>query len=171
MLVSVKWRLISPVASLQLKPGHPPSSSPLLLFLPSPQQPSITGFTTQLVVLVAPKRSWSNALRPAPSGARLGLLCPLSPLFHSTLSSTRCRRRRLTVLCKAFYCPIGIDTRLVYLDLLCSVACDSSILPLPPACSDQRLRLSLNPSVFFPFSLTYRSSDRPRPVCLDRSRP
>lgn len=99
VLVSVKWRLTSPVASLQLKPGHPPSSSPLLLFLPSPQQPPIIGFTTQLVVLVAPKRSWSNALRPAPSGARLGLLCPLPPPFHSTLGSTRCRRRRLTVLC------------------------------------------------------------------------
>ena len=78
--VSVKWRLTSPVVSLQLKPGHPPSSSPLLLFLPSPQQPPTTVFTTQLVVLVAPERSWSNALRPAPSGARLGLHCPLTPL-------------------------------------------------------------------------------------------
>ena len=85
MLVSVKWRLTSPVASLQLKPGHPPFSSPLLLFLTSPQQPPITGFITQLVVLVAPKRSWSNALRPAPSGARLGLSASTSIPLHSWL--------------------------------------------------------------------------------------
>ena len=141
------------------------------MFLTSPQQPPITGFITQLVVLVAPKRSWSNALRPAPSGARLGLLCSLTPLHSWLYSVSSAAFDGPLLLCKAFYCPIGIDTRLVYLDLLCSVACDLSILPLPPACSDQRLRLSLNPSVFFPFSLTYRPSDRSRPVCLDRSRP